>query len=145
MASSNFVTVRVFYPLLLHVTVQFSIYLQVACLTYLPGARGWVIVSSPPMRCTFRSPGACRPYIYGLAQDCLITESSPELTRLSGKDCLPLFWSSSNPLMLTATAAWRIGYSAALKTCEGEIFNDWYPLYHWHLCYYTTYIFSCVG
>lgn len=48
-----------------------------------PGARGWLILSSPPMRCTFRIPGALLPYICGLAQDNL-RETSPEFTRFNG-------------------------------------------------------------
>ena len=35
----------------------------------------------------------------------------------------PLFCNSSRPLMLTATAAWRIGNSAAENTCEGAILS----------------------
>ncbi len=45
------------------------------------GARGAIILSSGSSRCTFHSPFRC----YGLAQDCLISEMSPEFTRFSSR------------------------------------------------------------
>src|SRR5258706_6076425 len=70
------VIVLALYPKHLHITMQIRLYLH---LLEVPGARGGVILSSPSSRCSFHNPFRC----YGLDQDCLISESSPEFTQLS--------------------------------------------------------------